>query len=190
MSRLSTPRALCLAILTLLAVFAIPAMTASAQTPVDQPDTYDEKVAALRCADRSCFEFAEPIIGFTINIVDRTTGDLIDSCVTDAATDYDGCLVTIPRDAQWTVSWDDAQVPEGYEYRGSIMAVSGGAYGSLTIVGFIPITPEETVVPPVVALPSTGTVAPESSSASHLGLIALAIITTALTGTALHLRRR
>ncbi len=307
MPRHSSPRALRLAVFVMLALFSLPLVSASAQDATEEPEPYEEKVAALLCVDRSCLEFGPRIPGFTINVVDINSGDLIDSCVTDAATEYEGCLVTIPADAQWTLSWDDSQIPEGYEYRGSLMGVSGGAFGSITYVGFIPLEDEPTpapdpewedlsvaavlcedsdceefgdrlgdvtitavdshtretlsmctttsgtetgtcqlevpvgadlefiadeenipegytffgsiitiedgphgpitylpfvteddapdptvtpTAPPVKALPSTGTVVPDSSESSNLGSITLAIVTVVLAGAALHLRRR
>ncbi len=144
---LSTPRAARLAVFILLALFSLPLLPASAQDDAGDPETYEEKVAALLCIDRSCLEFGPRIPDFTINVVDINTGDLIDSCVTDASTDYEGCLATIPVDAQWTLSWDESQVPEGYEYRGSLMGVSGGAFGSITYVGFIPLEQQPTNEP-------------------------------------------
>jgi hypothetical protein len=197
MSCLSTPRALRLAILTLLALFALPLMSASAQEATAEPETYEEKVAALLCTDRSCLEFGPRIPDFTINVVDINTDEVIDSCVTDASTEYEGCLVTIPVDAQWTLGWDEAQVPEGYEYRGSLMGVSGGAFGSITYLGFIPLEEppqddgDDDPAPPVSDLPSTGTTSPEGASGpGNLGSITLAVVTLMLAGTAIHLRRR
>lgn len=135
-------RVIQLALVALLAPLALSFMPVSAQEEGTEPYSYEEKVAAILCTDRDCLDFGDRIIGFTITAVDLNTAEVIDSCVTDAATEYEGCLVSIPVEAQWTLTWDESQVPAGYEYRGSLMGVSGGAFGSITYLGFIPIEPD------------------------------------------------
>src|SRR5690606_28241437 len=101
MPRHSSPRALRLAVFVVLALFSLPLTPASAQEATAEPQTYGAKVAALLCSDRSCLEFGPRRPGFTINVFDIHPGELIGSCATDAATEYEGCLATIPVDAQW-----------------------------------------------------------------------------------------
>jgi hypothetical protein len=113
----------------------------AAATP--EPGVEQLKVGALLCQDWSCLEFGDRLDGFTIYAVDLDSGEVLDSCVTDVASEFEGCWLEVPSGARWTLDFDEAQTPEGYIYHGSIIGIEGGAYGSITYVPFHPLKDPE-----------------------------------------------
>ena len=118
-----------------------PASAQDAATP--EPGVEHLKVGALLCEDWSCLEFGDRLDGFTIEAVDRDTGEVLDTCVTNTASEFEGCLLEVPTGTQWTLRYDEAQTPEGYAHHGSVIGVEGGAYGSITYIPFHPLADPE-----------------------------------------------
>lgn len=209
MPRFITQRVPRLVVLLLLALLALPVMAGAAQDATDVPATESAatevpvteepaeepayswiKVAGLLCLDRSCLEFGDRIDGLTITAIDIQTRESFGSCVTDFSSETQGCELEVPANSQWTLIYDESQTPEGYEYKGSIIGVEGGAHGSITYVPFIPLADDDAAAPPVAQLPTTGGAEPRMHDNGQWEAIALAFVTLALSGTALHLRRR
>lgn len=170
---------------------------AFAPDAAEEPETYDIKVAGLLCLDRGCLDFGERIDDFTITAIDINTRETLGSCVTDTSSEFQGCLLNVPANSQWTLIHDEDETPEGYEYKGSIIGVEGGAHGSITYIPFIPLEQDppqddddDDATPPVKVLPTTGATGPEASEPGNLGSVTLAVVTLMLAGAALHLRRR
>lgn len=160
------------------------------EEPGEEPEYMWVKVAAVLCLDRSCLEFGDRIDGMTITAIDIQTRESFGSCVTDTASETQGCELEVPVESQWTLIYDESATPEGYEYRGSVIGVEGGAYGSITYVPFTPLASDDTSDPSVAELPTTGGAEPRSHDHTQPGVITLAVVTLALAGTALRLRRQ
>jgi hypothetical protein len=127
-------------------------------TAAAQGDTTPLQVGAILCVDNDCIDHSNLIPGFTISAVDSATGDTLASCTTDAAEPHI-CTLDIPTGADYTLAWDDAQVPEGYEWRGDLYPVADGPFGSATLIPFVPVQqPEPTATPPVIEEPGHVTV--------------------------------
>ncbi|HYI25571.1 MAG TPA: hypothetical protein VD767_09195 [Thermomicrobiales bacterium] len=115
------------------------------EAPAGTPEIETEqiKVAAVLCNDWSCFDFGDRIDDFTITAIDMESDEVLDSCVTDTATETAGCLLEVPSGSMWTLTFDDAQTPDGYIYHGSVIAVSGGAHGEMSYIPFHPLEDPE-----------------------------------------------
>jgi len=160
------------------------------EEPAEEPEYYWIKVAAVLCQDRSCLELGERIGDLSITAVDIHTRESFGSCVTDLDSETQGCELEVPVDSQWTLVYDEGQTPDGYEYKGSVIGVEGGAHGSITYIPFIPLTTDHAPAPPVAQLPATGATGPDAAGIWSPGTFTLAAATLALSGTALRFRNR
>jgi hypothetical protein len=128
-----------------------------------QGDTVQLTVGGILCQDADCIDHSNLIASFTISALDSASGDVLASCITDAA-DPHICTLEIPTDADYTLAWDDAQVPEGYEWRGDLYPVADGPFGSATLIPFVPDQATEvptdvpTEAPTVIAEPGHVTI--------------------------------
>jgi hypothetical protein len=120
-------------------LMAGPAVAGDDPPATPQPEVEQIKVAAVLCNDWSCFEFGDRLNGFTITAIDLDSQAVLDSCVTDTSSEFEGCVLEVPFGATWGLTFDDAQTPEGYIYHGSVIAVSGGAHGEMTYIPFHPL---------------------------------------------------
>jgi hypothetical protein len=128
---------------SLSSLIAGPAVAGDDPPATPQPEVEQIKVAAVLCNDWSCFEFGDRLNGFTITAIDLDSQAVLDSCVTDTSSEFEGCLLEVPFGAKWGLTFDDAQTPEGYIYHGSVIAVSGGAHGEMTYIPFHPLEDPE-----------------------------------------------
>src|SRR5690606_21961525 len=65
--------------------------------PTEEPvDTENVLVNAALCTDPGCLEFSDTLVGFTIYALDNNTGDQITSCVTDAGSQGNICVLEVP----------------------------------------------------------------------------------------------
>lgn len=104
-------------------------------------------VGAILCQDVDCIDHTDLVPAFTISALDSVTGDVLATCATDAG-DPHLCTLSLPAGAEWTLAWDDAQVPEGYTWRGDLYHVADGPLGTATLIPFVPVqAPEPTVAP-------------------------------------------
>lgn len=169
----------------------IPFVPAQATEPTVAPDTpivIEEPghitVQAALCTDTSCAAFAELLDGFALSAIDPDTGEVFSSCTTGNAQqglDHQ-CLLDVPHDGGFDLTWDDAQVPDGYQYFGEPI-VTGTP--RVTTIAFVPASgqaaaPAETHV---TALPDTGA-GPDANAAIPWAAILLATAGALLTALA------
>jgi hypothetical protein len=130
--------------------------------PADVPGASHLVVQAALCTDRSCDEYSGYLDDFAIRAVDAGNGATISECVTDNAEQglEHRCRLAMPAKGAIDFEWDASQVPDGYEWFGSLLHVDDGPDGSATTIPFMPIENPETgatVTPaPVTNLPVTG----------------------------------
>lgn len=98
--------------------------------PTEEPvDTEDVLVNAALCTDPGCTDFSDTLVGFTIYALDNNTGDPIDSCVTDAGSQGNICVLEVPVGSDIAFDWNPDEVPAGYLFRDVI--VSDGEMGPI-----------------------------------------------------------
>ncbi len=169
--------------------------------PTTEPvgETVDYLVNAALCTDGGCTEFSDTLVGFTIYALDSTTGEQLASCVTDAGSQGNICILEVPADTEISFDWNPEEVPDGYLFRDVI--VSDGEMGPIVnTLAFAPAvepteepteTPTETpteeptetpattptATPQVKALPSTGS--GDSSNVTGLAILATGLLAAA-----------
>jgi hypothetical protein len=136
------PRPARLLALTLAALIALIALATPAGAQPD-PSVDRVTVGAVLCADTPCYDHDELLGGFEIAAIDTTTGDVLASCVTGAAPPHT-CVLELPAGASYDLAWDDAQIPEGYAWTGSLLHVADGPIGTATL---IPLAPAQPIAP-------------------------------------------
>lgn len=92
-------------------------------------------VAVWLCDGPKCPEPTGVIAGVTVGAVDAA-GQVLAQCVT--AGDPAGCDFTVPAGADWTFSWDESAVPEGYIFDSVAVVTGGGWEGEAYIIQFVP----------------------------------------------------
>jgi LPXTG-motif cell wall-anchored protein len=98
--------------------------------PTEEPvETEDVLVNAVLCTDGGCTDFSDTLVGFTIYALDNTTGDPLDSCVTDAGSQGNVCILEVPVGSDIAFDWIPEDVPAGYLFRDVI--VSDGEMGPI-----------------------------------------------------------
>lgn len=137
MSRIRRGPVRLFALIALLVLAALPAMPAGAQIEPD-PGIERVTVGAVLCTDASCFEYETLLDSFGIAAIDTATGDTLASCVT-AATAPHTCVLELPAGASYDLAWDDAQVPDGYAWAGSLLHTADGPLGTATLIPFTPV---------------------------------------------------
>jgi LPXTG-motif cell wall-anchored protein len=172
--------------------------------PTEEPvETQDVLVNAALCTDPGCTEFSDTLVGFTIYALDNNTGDQIASCVTDAGSQGNVCILQVPVGTDIAFDWIPEEVPAGYLFRDVI--VSDGEMGPIVNTlafsqaeepteepteiptetpteeptetpGVTPTT-EATGTPQVKVLPSTGS--GDSSNVAGLAILATGLIAAA-----------
>ena len=142
-------RLLTVVFFTLIAGFSgAGAFTATAQDtatpePAVEPDIGQINVGALLCLDLDCMEFGDRLPGFEISVVNLETGEVLDTCVTQADTQMQTCVLEFPVDIPWEFAWDESQTPDGYRpYRYSHIVVEGGPISPVYYIPFVPIDAE------------------------------------------------
>ena len=167
-----------------------------AYTPIDFQGPPSIDVRAALCTDASCDEYDEFLEGFTISTADPDSGELVTDCTTgsQAGADDFRCTLGISAKSPLDITWDDAQVPEGYTWFGQLITVEDGPEGSVTTIAFVPddaatatatveptATPKAPVTPaPVTSLPDTGTGDETTTSRPVTPLVAFGLMVLVL----------
>ncbi len=156
-------------------------------------------IQAALCTDTSCDAFAELLDGFTFSAIDPGTGAVFSSCTTDnvqQGLDHQ-CILDVPGEDNWDVTWDASQVPAGYAYVGQPITTGEPAVMTIAFVPASPptatatqtATPATTPTPAAVTtLPTTGTGSGSGSTLPAALLLAAGALLTLLLG-ATRLRR-
>jgi hypothetical protein len=141
------PRPLALAVALIVALLAI------APNPAAGQDTGTQlNVGAILCQDADCIDHDTLVPGFDISALDSASGDVLATCTTDAG-DPHLCTLSLPAGADWTLAWDDGQIPDGYTWRGDLYHVADGPLGTATLIPLVPV-----IAPPIVTEPGHVTV--------------------------------
>lgn len=154
------------------------------QAPIVIAEPGHVTVQAALCTDATCHQISEFLDLFNISAVDPDTGEEFSGCATGNAQqglDHQ-CILDVPSDGIFALTWYDDQVPAGYVPFGDPFPV--GDHNVLTL-GFVPAT-QPSVAPteaPVTALPDTGA-GPGVYAATPWAAILLAAAGTLLTALA------
>jgi hypothetical protein len=141
---------------TLVALIGLLALAA----PAAAQDTGTQlTVGAILCQDVDCIDHGTLVPEFTVFALDSATGDVLATCTTDAG-DPHLCTLSLPAGADWTLAWDDAQIPEGYAWRGDLYPVADGPLGTATLIPLVPVQepqqPDSTPTEPPIVIEEPG----------------------------------
>lgn len=158
--------------------------------PPAEPDT--TWVRAALCTDETCDEYAELLDGFEITAVDVFSDEALDSCLTDTASQFQGCTLELPGDPTYHLTWNEADVPEGYVSEGGPVIDDQGPGPDVSTLRFIPEDADDDA--PITGLPETGGGPVVSRVSSDTAFAALALFSGASVAGAIrvvaHGRRR
>jgi hypothetical protein len=113
--------------------------------PTSEPVVTRVLVSAVLCDDASCETFGERLIGFEITAVDVFGGAALDTCAVQGGVQIPSCLLVMPGDPTFELTWDPAQMPDGYVPFSHPIHVDGGPGPAITYLGFYPADQVEPV---------------------------------------------
>jgi hypothetical protein len=119
------------------------------EVPTETPDPTEEPVvtrvlvSAVLCDDASCETFGERLIGFEITAKDVFGGAALDTCAVQGGVQIPSCLLEMPGDPTFVLTWDSARVPSGYVPFDHPIHVDGGPGPAVTYLAFYPAAQSE-----------------------------------------------
>jgi hypothetical protein len=130
-----------------------PTVAPTAPVVIEEPGHVT--IQAALCTDATCNQFAQLLDGFTFSAVDPDTGEVFSSCATNNPQQglAHQCMLDVPGEGAWDVTWDASQVPAGYTYVGQ--PITTGEPAVMTIAFAPAAQPTETATATETATPAT-----------------------------------